>query len=301
MPGVLVHIQLFMTAGLLLALSGANAIAGVTATAQAHVSIHIGPIATISFPKGTSFTIVVPDKDCRPDSDHDHHHSDSDHGEHHSGSDHDHHSDSDRDSHHADFDRDSHHSDSDRGEHHSDFDHDHHSGSDHDSDHSDHDGHHCDASWWPPIPPVRIPFVVKGNALASVSAIPDAFLRIKPGFYLGKAVSHHGQALGYQVMVRFPFPRGVSDWNPDWSGPGDWNVLGTWPGFRHLPFHGQVAELPGANGVGTPALSADLAQSGGSAVGIIYIVAKSDWTAWGDRAAPGFYHGSIEVTVSTAQ
>ncbi|OJU06590.1 MAG: hypothetical protein BGN87_16535 [Rhizobiales bacterium 65-79] len=286
MPGVIVHSQLLVTAALLLALSGTDAVAGATATAQAHVAIHIGPIATISFPKGTNFTIVVPDVDCRPDFDHDHRHSDFD-----------------RDPHHSDFDRDSRHSDSGHGEHRPDSDHGHHPDSDHDPHHSgsDHDQHHCDASWWPPIPPVRIPFVVKGNALASVSAIPDAFLRIKPGFYLGKAVSHHGEALGYQVMVRFPFPKGVSDWEPDWSGPGGWNVLGTWPGFQHLPFQRQVAELPGANGVGTPALSADLAQSGSSAVGIIYIVAKSDWTAWGDRAPPGFYHGSIEVTVSAAQ
>jgi hypothetical protein len=330
MLGMLVHIQSALTAALLLAVSGANAIAGTTATAHAHVAIRIGPIAEISFPKGTNFTIVVPDAACRPGFDHDPHHHDSDHNSRHSYSHpnsrhldsiHDlqraesgtysanlgrylQHVNFNADPYPSSFGGDPHPADLGRDPRHSDSDHNGHP-FDHDRDPprpgSDHDPHHCDTSGWSPIPPVRIPFLVKGNALASVSAIPDSFLRIKPGFYLGKAVSSHGQALGYQIMVRFPFPRGVSDWDPDWSGPGDWNILATWPGFRHLSFLRQISQLPGANGVGTPALSAEVGQSNGSAAGIIYIVSANDWTAWGDQASPGFYRGSIEVTVTAAQ
>jgi hypothetical protein len=39
-----------------------------------------------------------------------------------------------------------------------------------------------------PVLPTLIPFKIRGNALATVTAIPDAFLRVKNGPWLGKAV-----------------------------------------------------------------------------------------------------------------
>lgn len=151
------------------------------------------------------------------------------------------------------------------------------------------------------IPPVRIPFAVKGNASAIVSVRPSAFLSIGGGVYLGKVVGRKEGNLGYQIIVRFPVPAGSADWQPHFSAPGSWNVIGSWGGFRHLPFPGQIAELPGLDGVGTTPLVADLTKWHGSARGVIYIVAGEKWRERGGEAAPGLYHGSIEVTVTAAQ
>lgn len=160
------------------------------------------------------------------------------------------------------------------------------------------DERHCEDFPWPPIHAVSIPFVVRGNARAFMTARPDSFIRIRSGAYLGRAAGKSGNEIGYQAIVRFPVPEAAAAWRPDAFGRGNSNVLSTWSGFRKLPFLRQLAELSGANGSGTPPLEAQLPKLRGSALGVVYVVAARHWTRRGQRAAPGVYHGSIEVTVT---
>jgi hypothetical protein len=153
--------------------------------------------------------------------------------------------------------------------------------------------------WWPPIAPVRIPFVVKGNALATVSARPDTFVRISSGRYLGRAV-HSGEQLGYHVIVQFPLPSNSYHWLLDWTEWSDWGLWNHWGGYGSLPAWSKIAQLPGLNGVGTPPLTSSIVDRGGTAYGVIYIVTAHGWTIDGRRAGPGIYHGSIQVTVGAA-
>lgn len=136
------------------------------------------------------------------------------------------------------------------------------------------------------ITPVRIGFTVRGNALASVSVAPDAFMRVADGSLLGEA---HKQArgsdgLGYNVVIQFPVP------SPSYSGLPGRGGFGSWP---RRP---DIAHLTGRE-EGTPALSVDMSDRGGIAYGTIHIVARHDWTPSGRNATPGDYTGSVEVTL----
>lgn len=154
--------------------------------------------------------------------------------------------------------------------------------------------------WWPPIAPVRIPFVVKGNALATVSALPGSYVRIRSGRYLGAAVNS-GEQLGYHVIVQFPLPTKSYHWVLGWTEWSDWGRWHNWAGFGGLPNWSHIAQLPGLDGVGTPPITTNVVDRGGTAYGIIYIVAAHHWTVDGHSATPGTYHGSIEVTVAAGQ
>ena len=152
--------------------------------------------------------------------------------------------------------------------------------------------------WWPVIPTVRIPFTVTGNALASVSVAPSAFLRIPRNRYLGGAVGPHGKLLGYDTVVHFPAPARDYRWLSDWADWENWDDWGHWHGFGNLPRWSTFARLPGGNGAGTPPLTADIVTFHGHAYGVIYLVARRTWTPDGRPAEPGAYAGRLEVTVT---
>lgn len=138
------------------------------------------------------------------------------------------------------------------------------------------------------IQPVRLAFTVTGNALATVTVRPDSFIDIDGGGYLGEARGPNGEAgsLGYDIVVQFPAPSGEYQGLPGRGG------FGTTPGRENH------ASLPGGNGEGTPALTADMAEHGQQVSGVIHIVSRHHWTRDGEVAAPGVYTGAIDVTVS---
>ncbi len=154
---------------------------------------------------------------------------------------------------------------------------------------------------WLPILPVRIPFSVKGNASAAVSATPAGFLRIYSGRYLGKAARSNGATLGYHVITHFPVLDPSYHWTGDWTGWSDWSLWNNWPGYGLLPIWSHVSQLPGLNGAGTPPLAANLVDRHGIAYGVVYAVAARNWTTTGASADSGNYYGTIEITVTAGQ
>ena len=163
------------------------------------------------------------------------------------------------------------------------------------------------------IKPVLIPFKVVGNAVASISAKPDAFMRVYRGPWLGEAVKQDGDrhknqqgkghddhgngkgkghdkgdggTLGYNVIVQFP----IQSWH--YANLNGWDGLDG--GFR-----AGFASLPGLNGAGTPPLTANVAGARHGAYGMIHIVARQHWTTDGKDATPGDYRGALEVTLTT--
>lgn len=163
------------------------------------------------------------------------------------------------------------------------------------------------------IIPAVIPFKVIGNTVATLSARPDQFLRIKSGSYLGKAVpigsgnSHqtgnsqsngnkkgngHGSPppvsagpLGYNIIMQFP----IASWSA--ANPSSWEAL-------LVSFLSGFASLTGLNNQGTFPLSANLAQRPGGTYGVLYIVSRDTWTADGSEAAQGKYGGTVELTLT---
>jgi hypothetical protein len=173
------------------------------------------------------------------------------------------------------------------------------------------------------IEPVVLPFKIRGNAHASVTVIPDDFLKVYRGPWLGKArwVSsgghdhdrdahkntkgkgheEHGNGngyghdndhdngpttLGYNAIVRFPVTSSNDLGVPNYSG------------FGTGIFGHRLSSLPGQNGVGTPTLTADVAGYQHGRAGLIFIVSERDWTTNGQKARPGKYRGMLEVTVT---
>ena len=149
------------------------------------------------------------------------------------------------------------------------------------------------------IVPERIPFVVEGNVEVTASVIPNAFLRISGGRYLGRAVRSNGASLGYDVVTIFPAPSLRYEWIGDWTGWNGWSFWNSWSGFGLLPVWSHTADLPGQNGRGTPPLLARLPALGGKAFGVIYIVARRDWTSNGADATPGNYRGNVIITITS--
>lgn len=154
------------------------------------------------------------------------------------------------------------------------------------------------ALWWPPIDPVRIPFIVRGNTPVTVTVTPSAFIRLRFGTYVGKALSNSGQSLPYNVIVHFPAPSPDYRWLRAWNDQDQWRLPYNWDGFGRLPTWSHVAELQGPSGIGTSPLVADLTARGGTAYGVIYIVAEQFWTAYGTGADPGNYYGAVDVAVT---
>ncbi|HWA19455.1 MAG TPA: hypothetical protein VG757_10710 [Devosia sp.] len=158
---------------------------------------------------------------------------------------------------------------------------------------------HWFADWaWPVIRPVRIPFTVTGNAQATVTVTPSSFLKLVTNRYLGKALAQNGDPLGYQSVVHFPVPSAGYAWLRGWESYEDWNDWRGWGGFGSLPAWSRWAKLPGINGAGTPPLSADMVLRGMKAWGVIYIVARRDWTSNGKPAHPGDYAGAVDLTIT---
>ena len=158
--------------------------------------------------------------------------------------------------------------------------------------------------YWPVIKPVRIPFKVTGNAIASVQVKPHQTLRIKTGRYLGKA-TYGTNYLGYDTIVHFPAPKSDYYWQSGWEFYDDWLDWRRWSGFGSMPSWSKWAKLPaitnGAN-IGntlvTPPLTANMVQRGGKAYGVVYIVSRRDFTTDGKKARPGNYTGTIVLTVT---
>lgn len=218
----------------LLWVGGALAAPGGT-TAYVHVSITVEPIAQVTFPEGTNFTIEVPRIWCPP------------------------------------------------GQVRNDK---------------------C-FQWWshhtlPQVESVRIPFVVHGNARATVSAKPVSFMHVWMGAYLGEAAGPHLQVLGYNVVVQFPVPASYR-WHDNWTDWLHWRIPANWSGFGYLLPGSQMTELTGANGVGTPPLTSDIPAQKNVAFGVIYIVAEPIWTRYGTFAEPGAYRSVIELSVTPEQ
>jgi hypothetical protein len=155
------------------------------------------------------------------------------------------------------------------------------------------------------IRPVFVPFSVRGNAQASISVAPDRFVRIREDYYLGKALKEIGvrfanrkrnklearvgrgrgnsarSSIGYNIFVQFPVTSEHRSKMAVWSG--------NWPGG--------LVSLPGLNGHGTPPLPATVSMQRHGALGMIYVIARDNWTENGKQAAPGNYRGAVQVTV----
>jgi hypothetical protein len=127
------------------------------------------------------------------------------------------------------------------------------------------------------IPSNGLRFLVRGNALASVSAAPDQFLLVQhyitgPGNvdlgpkYLGRAERAGGEPIGYSLQVEFPV--------------------------------GSTRSLPLTNGNGTVPLTVDMVAAGGEETGYLHLIASHRWTPTGGMPSVGDYFGNIVVTVS---
>ena len=128
------------------------------------------------------------------------------------------------------------------------------------------------------IPGGGVQFYVIGNAMASLSAEPDAFLEIAapnglpgisgaPGpYFLGRAESSGGDYIGYDIALQFPTPA-TSDarWPKSTAGP-------------------------------TPALSAN--PGNGNAWGIIDLITNAEWSNQGQLPKPGQYDGEVILTLT---
>lgn len=114
------------------------------------------------------------------------------------------------------------------------------------------------------IQPVRIPFTVRGNAIAAVSARPDVFLQAADGTFYGRALGPDGglEALGYDIVVQFPVP------SQNYAG------LPTRGGFGGGRTRENYASLPGFDEVPTETLAADMVQQKHTAYGTIHLVAR---------------------------
>jgi hypothetical protein len=117
-------------------------------------------------------------------------------------------------------------------------------------------------------PPGTVRFRITGNASATITAIPDAFVFIpSDGSYMGKAVLDTS-VLGYKIHLFFPS-----------TGIGQ-----------------QTASLPGTDGGGTPPLTVVLA--GGSRQGEIRMDASQLWTPDGGMPALGLHVGQVILTLT---
>lgn len=137
------------------------------------------------------------------------------------------------------------------------------------------------------IQPVRVPFTVTGNALASVTVKPDGFIKVDDDKFLGEARGPNGGAasLGYDILVQFPAPSGEYEGLP---GRG---------GFGEKPKGDNYSSLPGGDGEGTPELTVNMVEHGQEVSGVIHIVSRQHWTAGGGEAMAGVYTGALQVIV----
>lgn len=155
------------------------------------------------------------------------------------------------------------------------------------------------ANWFTPvIRPVRIPFKVTGNAVATVTVKPSSYLHVYRGNWVGRSVGRNGATLGYQTVIHFPAPNDHYAWLGGWDDYDDWDNWRGWGGFGALPRWSHWTLLPGINNAGTPPLAANMIERGGQAWGVIYIVARPGWTTDGRDAPPGDYAGAVVLTIT---
>ena len=124
------------------------------------------------------------------------------------------------------------------------------------------------------IPASGVDFVVTGNAHATLTAEPDAFMEVG-GQYLGKA-NMGSESVGYKVELRFPKT-----------------------GTAGSPI--QYAALPGYEaGATAPALTVDLAATGMQREGEVHMEADPNWTPSGGIPLPGTYTGNVVLTLTAS-
>lgn len=116
-------------------------------------------------------------------------------------------------------------------------------------------------------------FRVIGNATATLTAEPDAFINVPGQGYLGKAVLGLSE-VGYRVQLRFP----------------NVGVVGSLP---------QTSELPGfEEGPTTPANVVDLLLTGGERSGVLHMETSQEWTEHGGLPLAGIHVGEVILTLS---
>jgi hypothetical protein len=130
------------------------------------------------------------------------------------------------------------------------------------------------------IPSAGVDFIVRGNAKATVTAEPDAFMFVPGQGYIGQALlpPDDVEELGYRLELMFPSTF----------------VLGADPSGT------QTVGMPGSGppGMGTPPLSANLQTSSGERDGSVHLIASQHWTADGSFPLPGIYVGSVTLTLT---
>ena len=123
------------------------------------------------------------------------------------------------------------------------------------------------------IPASGVSFVVIGNATATLTAEPDAFMELPVEGHMGRAVLN-GESIGYKVEVRFP----------------RYGAMGS-------PI--QYAALPGFSaGPTEPPLSVDLTATGMQREGVIHMESDPNWTPHGGIPLPGVYVGQVTLTLT---
>ncbi len=121
------------------------------------------------------------------------------------------------------------------------------------------------------VPSNGVRFRVTGNAMASLSAEPDAFIDVPGEGFMGKAVLGAG-SVGYKIELRFPRT----------GAPGSPVQVGVLPGFEPGP---------------TPQLEVNLTLTGGQREGVIHMETNQIWTVDGGIPLPGIYVGQVILTL----
>lgn len=126
------------------------------------------------------------------------------------------------------------------------------------------------------VPSNGVFFRVIGNASATLTAEPDAFINVPQGLfdnYMGKAVLGLSE-VGYRIELRFP----------------DVGILGS-------PV--QISALPGFEpGPTVPANPVNLLLTGGEREGVIHMETSQEWTEHGGLPLAGLHVGEVILTLS---
>lgn len=123
------------------------------------------------------------------------------------------------------------------------------------------------------VPSNGVFFKVIGNALATLTAEPDAFINVPGEGYMGKAVLSTS-SVGYKLELRFP-RIGVI------GSPVQISVL---PGFEEGPT--------------TPANPVNLLLTGGERQGVLHMETSQEWTADGSFPLAGIHVGEVILTLT---
>lgn len=126
------------------------------------------------------------------------------------------------------------------------------------------------------VPSNGVFFQVIGNAKATLTAEPDAFVNVPEGGlddYKGKAILGPS-VIGYKLELRFPRI----------------GIVGSGV---------QISALPGyEEGPTQPAAPVDLTLTGGSRAGVLHMETNPDWTPDGSLPLQGIHVGQVVLTLS---